>query len=116
MKLSREKNAHKKLPHHGKDGFKHASLPRTASCSVSCMQALSTLKGGTLIDLVIVPHGKDHTYPDICQGANGHAVALALGPFALIICLGPRFLLCREPGELVQGVAQGFQASKTHMN
>src|SRR5215472_6197593 len=109
MKLPRERKGHEKLLHPWKDGFKQTSHRRPTSGCASCMQELSVLKGGTLIDFAPVPHGKEDAYPDVCQSTNSHAVTLALGTFALIIRLGPRLVLCAQPGKLVQGIAQGFQ-------
>ncbi len=117
MKSPGEKNGYKELPHHPKDGFKQASALRTPlGGRSSCMQKLSLLKGRTLIGLLLIPHGKDDANPDVCQCTNRHAVTFALGAFALIIRLGPRFLLGREPGKLMQSVAQRFETGKAHMD
>src|SRR5438034_6792342 len=116
MRLPRERKGYEKLPHPSKDGLRQASDRRMRSGCASCMQVLSAFKGGALIDFALVPHGKEDTYPDVCQGTNSHAVTLPPGTFALIIRLGPRLVLGAQPGKLVQGIAQGFQASKAHMN
>jgi len=82
----------------------------------SGMPALSSFKGVVLIGFVLVPHDKNHAHPDICQGPNDHAAAFPLPAFALVIGLGPRLLIRRLPGELVQGIAQGFHAGEAVMN
>src|SRR5690348_7499621 len=116
MKLLRRKTGYENPPHHGKDGFNPASPPNAASGGASGMQALSLFKGGALIGFVLVPHGEDHTHPDIRQGADGHAMAFALRPFALIILVGPRLLSRAQPGKVVQGVAQRLDTRKALMD
>jgi len=116
MKRPEEENRHEKLPHPPKTGVKHASHAAKPSGSASSMQALSLFKGRTLIGFALVPEGEDHSHPDVGQSPAGHAMTLALGPFALIIRFGPRLVASALPGELIQGVAQGFEAGEAHMN
>jgi hypothetical protein len=116
MTLLREKNEHKDLLHHSTDGFKGVVHRSMASSSVSGMQELSPFKGSPLIAFVFVPQGENHTHPHIRQGANGHAMAFALRRFALIGVVGPGFLPRREPGKVVQGVAQWLDTGKALVN
>src|SRR6266566_3987014 len=80
------------------------------------MPALSSFKGAPLIGLPLVPHGKNDAHPNVCQGANRHAMALPLLSFAVVVVLGPRFLLGALPGKLVQGIAQRLDAGKALMH
>src|SRR5579859_7356097 len=116
MKRLKGEDRHEKLPHPPRKGFKHASHLARASGSASCMQALSLFKGRTLIGFALVPKGEDHSHPDVGQSPHGHAMTLALSTLALIIRLGPRLIASALPGELIQGVAQGFETGKAHMH
>lgn len=116
MKRPGEENRHENLTHSAKDGFKPVSHLARASGGPSCMQALSLFKGRTLRGFALVPKSEDHPHPDVSQSPHGHPVTLALSSFALIIRLGPWLLLGRKPGELVQGVAQRFEAGEAPMN
>ena len=79
------------------------------------MLPLRLLKGGGVIAVMMEPHGEDDPHPHIGQRSDGHRMAFALGPFPLIILLGPGFTLRRLPGELMQRIAQGFDASQAAM-
>jgi hypothetical protein len=74
------------------------------------MGALGGLKGRRLIAGVGEPHRVDDAHPDGGQGPYRHRVAFAFSSLALIIGQGPGFLSRRLPGELVEGIAQGFEA------
>src|SRR6266516_1989442 len=80
------------------------------------MLALSSEKGRLLVQLSLVPHGKDDTHPNVGQGTNRHAMALPFLSFAVVVVLGPRFLLGALPGKLVQRVAQRLDAGKALMH
>src|SRR5258708_8054090 len=112
MKQPKGKDGHEKQTHHCRDGFTSPSPQRTASGDLSCVQALSALKGAALIDFALVPDGEDHAYPHICQGTNRHAVTFALSALALVIVSGPRLLIRRLPGELSPDVAQRLDPTK----
>src|SRR5437763_9283766 len=68
-----------------------------------------------LIQLFRLPNGIENACPDIGQGADGDGMALALGPLALVILLGPRFLQSALPGKLVQGIAPGLDTAQPTM-
>ena len=76
------------------------------------MSPLGCLKDGSLIAFALDPHGVDDAHPHVGQGADGHTMGFAFRPFALVIGQRAGFLQRRLPGELVQGVAQGFQAGE----
>jgi hypothetical protein len=78
------------------------------------MRPFGRFKGRGLIVGLVHPHAIDDAHPDIGQSADRHTVRFALRAFALIIVPGPGFLPRRLPGELVQGVAQWFQAGLIH--
>src|SRR6266516_8075463 len=86
--------------------------PRRLS-RAACMLLLCQLKERRLIAGPTLPHGKDDAHPHVCQGADCHAMGLALSSFALIIGSCPAFLSRRLPGKLVENVAQRLQASET---
>src|SRR5215469_6687934 len=61
------------------------------------MPALSCFKGDPLIGLPLVPPGNNDAHPNVCQGANRHAMTLPLLAFAVVVVPGPRFLLGALP-------------------
>jgi hypothetical protein len=80
------------------------------------MLALSGEKGRLPVRLSLVPHRKDDTHPDVGQGANRHAMALPFLSFAVVVVLGPRFLLRARLRKLVQRIAQRLDAGKVLMH
>ena len=74
-----------------------------------CRLLLCSLKGCHRVGYVLKPHRVDDSYPHICQGAQGHTVALAFCSLAFVIRQRPGFLFGRLPGKLIQGVAQRLQ-------
>src|SRR5258707_9658063 len=64
------------------------------------MSLPSVLKGRGLIQLLCLPDGIENPCPNVRQGSHGDSMALAFGPLALVIVLGPGFLestvRCRE--------------------
>ena len=76
------------------------------------MSPLCRCKRRGLIASLVHPHAIDDSHPDVGQGADRHTVGLAFGPFALVIVQRPGFLHRRLPGELMQSVAQWFQAGE----
>ena len=74
------------------------------------MDALSHLKGGSLIAFVLEPHRVDIPHPDVGQGAHRHTLTLALFAFALLGGQGPGLLLGGLPSKLLQHIAQRFDA------
>ncbi len=83
--------------------------------SAAAMLPLRLFKGSPLIAEVMRPHGKDDADPDVGQGTDRNCMAFALRSFALIVLVGPRFTLGALPSELMQGVAQGFNAPQAAM-
>src|SRR6266849_7698531 len=83
-------------------------------CSAS-MLLLRTLKDGRFIVAVTKPDGKDDSDPRVGQRTYRNRVAFACCAFALIIVSGPRFTLRRLPGELMQGITQGFDTAQPSM-
>jgi hypothetical protein len=77
-----------------------------------CVSLLRRFKGRGLIAGVTHPHAIDDAHPHVGQGANRHTVCFAFSTLALVIGQRPGFVQRRLPGELVQGVAQRFQARK----
>ena len=73
------------------------------------------LKGRRLIWFLRLPNGIENARPNIGQGTDGNGMALALDPLALVILLGPGFLVGTLPGELVQGIAPGLDATQPPM-
>ena len=53
--------------------------------------------------------------PHIGKGSDRHGVTFAFCALAVIIVSGPRFTLRRLPGELMQGIAQGFDTAQPSM-
>ena len=84
------------------------------SCS-ACMLLLRVLKGGHLVALVMHPHGEYDPDPHISKRSNRDAMAFAFSTFALVIGAGPRFTVCRLPGELMQGIAQRLHTAHAPM-
>ncbi len=81
----------------------------------ACMLALCLLKGGRLIVLVMLPHGKDDPDPDIGKRSYSDRMAFAFGSLALIIICGPRLAQSGLPGKLLKRIAQGFDAAQASM-
>src|SRR2546421_4315301 len=81
----------------------------------ACMLSLRLLKGATLIALVMDPHGEDDPHPHVGQRTYRHGVAFAFCAFALVIVSSPWFTLRGLPGELMQGIAQGFDTAQASM-
>ncbi len=79
------------------------------------MLLLCSLKDGALIAAVIHPHGEDDPDPHVRQRPNSYRVALALRSFTLIVVSSPCLTLGALPGELVQSIAQGFDAPQAAM-
>src|SRR5712692_2231898 len=67
-------------------------------------------KGRGLIRFLRLPDGVENACPNIGQGSDRDAMAFALGPFPLLVLLGPGFLVSALPGKLVQGIAPGLDA------
>jgi len=55
---------------------------------------------------VAAPHAIDDTNPDVREGANGYAMALAFGALAVVVLFCPGFRSGGEPCEAVQGIAE----------
>ena len=91
-------------------------LAEERSGSVRRVLLSCLLKGDSLILLPFRPDGKENTNPDIGQGANGNAMALAFSSFALVIGFSPWFKVCALPGKLLQSVAQGLNAAQASMS
>jgi hypothetical protein len=68
-----------------------------------------------LIGLLGLPDGVENARPDIGQGSDRDGMALALSPLALVILLGPDFLVGTLPGKLVQGIAPGLDTTQAPM-
>src|SRR5689334_896193 len=81
----------------------------------TCMLLLCGLKGDGLIATVMDPHGKDDPDPHIGQCSHGYGMAFPFCALALVIVSGPRFTLRGLPGELLQGIAQRFDAAQSPM-
>jgi hypothetical protein len=79
------------------------------------MRLPGLLKERGLIRLLGLPDSVENACPDIGQGSDGDGMALALGPLALVILLGPRFLERALPGKLVQGIAPGLDTAQPTM-
>jgi hypothetical protein len=79
------------------------------------MSLLGLLKGRGLIGLLRLPDGVENAHPDIGQGSDRNGMALALGPLALVILLGPGFLVRTRPAKLVQGIAPRLDAAQPAM-
>ena len=75
----------------------------------------SRFKSRGLIGLLRLPDGVENACPDIGQGPDRDGMALALGPLALVILLGPGFLVGALPGKVVQGIAPGLDATQPTM-
>src|SRR5262245_50163267 len=57
-------------------------------------------------------HGINDPRPDVGERSDRHAMAFALSSFALIVVVGPALLQRTLPSELVQSIAQGFDAAQ----
>src|SRR5215469_13180137 len=80
------------------------------------MLTLGGHKGRSFIGFFLDPHGEQDAHPDIGQGSDGHTMTLALAAFALVVVLGPRFLLRTLPGKLMQGEEPRLDAGKAVMD
>ena len=96
----------------GKKTGGFASQATTPLRHAASMEALSRLKSGRVIQLVLGQHGENDACPHVGKGADRHAMAFALSSLALIVVSGPALLLGRFPSKLVQGIAQGFDTAQ----
>src|SRR5258708_6275109 len=69
-----------------------------------------------LVGFSLVPHGEDDAHPHVGQGTHRHTMAFPLPAFAVVVVLGPGFLLSTLPGKLLQGVAQRLETIKALMH
>ena len=74
------------------------------------------LKDGCLITRRLLPHGVQDAYPDIGEGTDGDTVAFPFLAGATVVLQSPGFAHGRLPGELVQCIAQRFDAGVASMN
>jgi hypothetical protein len=79
------------------------------------MLLLCQLKRRRFIAAVVGPHREDDPDPNVGKRSHNHGMAFAFSSFALVIGSGPRFALRTLPGELLQGVAQGFDTPQAAM-
>src|SRR5579863_5008941 len=89
--------------------------PLEALRSFTCMLVLRLLKGGSLITLSMEPQREDDPDPDVGKRTDSHGMAFAFGALALVVVPGPRLTLRTLPGELMQGIAQRFDAPQSAM-
>src|SRR5262249_25747029 len=83
--------------------------------SVACVRLLRRQEGVGQIASALKPHRVDDPHPDVGQRTNGHAVALAFAPLALVVRLRPGLLEDGLPGELIQHVAEGLDTGVAAM-
>jgi hypothetical protein len=83
---------------------------------LTCMVLLRLLKGGSLIALVMPPHGKDDPDPHVCQRSYCDGMTLAFSSLALVVVSGPRLTLGGLPSKLLQDIAQRFDTAHTSMS
>ena len=94
----------------GGSGTRRRRLRRSSGVGSLCR-----LEGLGLIGLPLVPQGKNDPDPHIGQGPHGDAMTFPLTSLALVVGNCPGFGLGALPGELVEGIAQGFDAAKAPM-
>src|SRR5215469_9612248 len=99
----------------GKNTGGFASQRKALLSRFGNMQAPGRLKSRRSIGFVELEHGENDPHPNVREGTDGDTMAFPLAAFALIIGLGPRFLLRALPGEGMQGIAQRFDASQATM-
>jgi hypothetical protein len=80
------------------------------------VRALGGLKDSALVGFSLVPLDKDDAHPHVGQGAHRHTVTFPFPAFAVVVALGPGFLLRTQPGELLQAIAQWLETSKALMD
>jgi hypothetical protein len=73
------------------------------------------LKRRGVIGLLLLPDGVENARPHVCQGSHRDGMALSLSSFALIILLGPDFLVRTRPAKLLQGIAPGLDTAQPAM-
>src|SRR6266849_9651954 len=105
---------------HGLKKTCHIEGQKTGCCFASLssspgMVLLGSLKRCCLVALVLEPHGMDHPYPHIGESTHGDGVTFPFLPLALIVLQCPWFAERRLPGELLQGIAQRFDATQASM-
>src|SRR5215468_2686515 len=79
------------------------------------MGALSSFKGGGLVQLPFLPNGQEDACPNIGQGTNGHRMTLAFSSFAPVVLPGPGFPSPTAVSKLIKRVAPGLNAAQSSM-
>ena len=62
------------------------------------------------------PHAIDNAQPHIGKRTQRHRMTLAFRPFALLVLVGPGFLLSTRAGKLIERVAQRLEAGMPTMS
>lgn len=79
------------------------------------MSPLSSLKSGSMIQLLLLPNSKENARPAISQGANRDRMALAFSSFALVVLQGPELPSPAPVSTLEKRVAPRLDAAQTAM-
>jgi hypothetical protein len=82
---------------------------------LACMKLACLLKGGCVIALVVLPHGKDDPDPDVGQCSYCHRMAFAFISLPLVIVGSPRLAEGSLPGKLLKRIAQRFDTTQSAM-
>src|SRR6266581_6993063 len=95
---------------HSPDAVAHrvaACLRRSPGMQLSC-----SLKSRCLIPLLIAPQSKDDPDPEVGQSTHSDAMAFPFRALALGVLRRPGFCVRTLPGELREGIAQGFHTGQ----
>src|SRR5215472_2671806 len=87
-------------------GLRILTAPVRQSGSALVMCQLGRFKDGGLIAAILRPNGIDDAHPPVGQRPHRHAVTFAFSPFALLVAQRPALPLSRQPGKLVEGIAE----------
>src|SRR6266702_1067306 len=79
------------------------------------MQMSGHLKSRAIIGLMRCKQGENDPPPNVGERTDGDAMTFSFRAFALGIRFGPGFLLGARPRELVQSIAQRFDAAQAAM-
>src|SRR6266436_3654833 len=121
MALTRHKQATQKgnpirREHPYMESAQHEVRPARSLCDAQSMSALSSFECCGLIGLLFHPDSEEDAHPNISQGTHGNGMTFPFSSFTQVIRLGPASLAQALESKLLQGVAQGFDATQSPMS
>ena len=95
-------------------GFASQEMPCLGSAASMSLSGRRKDRG--IIAGVSVPHAIENAQPDVGERPQRDRMTLAFRPLALVVVVGPGFLLSTSAGQLIERVAQRLEASVATMS